>query len=49
LFDLFTAAGISPVGVMDTGGAVETHDGPDLRRTQIDARQPLAALLHEGG
>ena len=48
VFDLFTYAGISPVGVLITGGAVETHDGPIYgvpKLTLVRAR-PLA--LQEG-
>jgi hypothetical protein len=48
VFGLFTAAGISPVGVLITGGAVETHDGPIYGVPKLTLVSRLQALLHEG-
>jgi hypothetical protein len=48
VFDLFTSAGISPVGVLITGGAVETHDGPIYGVPKLTLVSRLQALLHEG-
>jgi len=48
VFDLFTCAGISPVGVLITGGAVETHDGPIYGVPKLTLVSRLQALLHEG-
>ena len=48
VFDLFTSAGISPVGVLITGGAVETHDGAIYGVPKLTLVSRLQALLHEG-
>src|SRR5882724_6119491 len=48
VFDLFTSAGISPVGVLITGGAVETHGGPIYGVPKLTLVSRLQALLHEG-
>jgi len=48
VFDLFTYAGISPVGVLITGGAVETHDGAIYGVPKLTLVSRLQALLHEG-
>jgi len=48
VFDLFTCAGISPVGVLITGGAVETHDGAIYGVPKLTLVSRLQALLHEG-
>jgi hypothetical protein len=48
VFDLFTSAGISPVSVLITGGAVETHDGPIYGVPKLTLVSRLQALLHEG-
>ena len=48
VFDLFTYAGISPVGVLITGGAVETRDGVICSVPKLTLVSRLQALLHEG-
>jgi len=48
IFDLFTYAGISPVGVLITGGAVETRCGMICGVPKLTLVSRLQALLHEG-
>jgi hypothetical protein len=48
VFDLFTYAGISPVGVLITGGAVETRYGAICGVPKLTLVSRLQALLHEG-
>src|SRR6266851_5993581 len=48
VFDLFTYAGIAQTGVLITGGAVETHDGPIYGVPKLTLVSRLQALLHEG-
>jgi hypothetical protein len=48
VFDLFTYAGISPVGVLITGGAVETGYGAICGVPKLLLVSRLQALLHQG-
>jgi len=48
VFDLFTYAGISPVGVLITGGADETRHGVICSVPKLTLVSRLQALLHEG-
>ncbi len=48
VFDLFTYAGISPVGVLITGGAVETRYGATCGVPKLTLVSRLQALLHQG-
>jgi hypothetical protein len=46
--DLFTAAGVSFLGVMITGGADESNEGKTWRVPKMTLVSTLQALLHEG-
>ena len=48
VFDLFTYAGISPVGVLITGGAVEARYGATCGVPKLTLVSRLQALLHQG-
>jgi hypothetical protein len=48
VFDLFTYAGISPTGVVITGGAVETGYGAICSVPKLTLVSRLQALLHQG-
>jgi hypothetical protein len=48
IFDLFRYSGISPVGVLITGGTAETRDGVIIGVPKINLVSRLTALLHEG-
>jgi hypothetical protein len=48
VFDLFTYAGISPTGVLITGGAVETGHGAICGVPKLTLVSRLQALLHQG-
>jgi hypothetical protein len=48
VFDMFTAAGLSPIGVLITGGATETHNGAIVGVPKLTLVSRLQALLHEG-
>src|SRR6516225_5959496 len=48
VFDMFTAAGLSPVGVLITGGTTETYDGTIVGVPKLALISRVQALLHEG-
>jgi len=48
IFDMFTYAGISPVGVSITAGTAETRDGAICCVPKLTLVSRLQALLHEG-
>ena len=48
IFDMFISSGISPIGVLITGGTAETHDGPICSVPKLTLVSRLQALLHEG-
>ena len=48
IFDMFTYAGISPLGVSITAGAAETRDGAVCSVPKLTLVSRLQALLHEG-
>jgi hypothetical protein len=48
VFDLFAYAGISPIGVLISGGTAESRDGPILSVPKLSLVSRLQALLHEG-
>jgi len=45
---MFTAAGLSPVGVLITGGTTETYDGTIVGVPKLALISRVQALLHEG-
>jgi hypothetical protein len=47
IFEMFTFAGISPVGVLITGGATEARDGSICMVPKLNLISRLQALLHE--
>ena len=48
IFDMFVCSGISPTGVLITGGTTETRDGPTCSVPKLTLVSRLQALLHEG-
>jgi hypothetical protein len=48
VFDMFTYAGISPLGVLITAGTAETRDGAICGVPKLMLVSRLQALLHEG-
>jgi hypothetical protein len=46
IFDMFISSGISPIGVLITGGTAETHDGPICSVPKLTLVSRLQALLH---
>jgi hypothetical protein len=48
IFDMFTYAGISPLGVLITAGTAETCDGRICAVPKLTLVSRLQALLHEG-
>jgi hypothetical protein len=48
IFDMFISSGISPIGVLITGGTAETHAGPICSVPKLTLVSRLQALLHEG-
>jgi hypothetical protein len=48
VFDMFVYSGISPLGVLITGGTVETSDGATRSVPKLTLVSRLQALLHEG-
>lgn len=48
VFDLFHFAGISPVGVLITGGTAPSQDGQILAVPKLSLISRLQALLHQG-
>jgi len=48
IFDMFVSSGISPTGVLITGGTAETRDGPTCSVPKLTLVSRLQALLHEG-
>ena len=48
VFDMFVYSGISPTGVLITGGTAETRDGPTCSVPKLTLVSRLQALLHEG-
>jgi len=48
IFEMFVYSGISPTGVVITGGTAETHDGPTCSVPRLTLVSRLQALLHEG-
>jgi hypothetical protein len=48
VFDMFVYAGISPLGVLITGGTAETSDGATRSVPKLTLVSRLQALLHEG-
>jgi hypothetical protein len=48
IFDMFTYAGISPLGVLITAGTAETYDGAICSVPKLTLVSRLQALLHEG-
>jgi hypothetical protein len=48
VFDLFHFAGISPIGVLITGGISSSQDGQILSVPKLSLISRLQALLHEG-
>ena len=48
IFDMFVCSGISPTGVLITGGTAETRDGPTCSVPKLTLVSRLQALLHEG-
>src|SRR6201989_2750881 len=43
VFDMFVYSGISPIGILITGGTAETCDGRILLRAKAHAGQPFAS------
>jgi hypothetical protein len=48
VFDMFRISGISPIGVLITGGATETHEGFIHGVPKLTLISRLQVLLHEG-
>jgi|SRR2546421_1506977 hypothetical protein len=48
VFDMFVCSGISPVGVLITGGTAETRDGTICSVPKLTLVSRLQALLHQG-
>ena len=48
VFDMFVYSGISPTGVLITGGTAETRDGMTCSVPKLTLVSRLQALLHEG-
>jgi hypothetical protein len=48
VFDMFLNSGISPTGLLITGGAVETRDGAIVGVPKLTLISRLQALLHQG-
>ena len=48
VFDMFVYSGISPTGVLITGGNAETSDGPTCSVPKLTLVSRLQALLHQG-
>ena len=48
VFDMFVYSGISPLGVLITGGTAETSDGAIRSVPKLTLVSRLQALLHEG-
>jgi hypothetical protein len=48
VFDMFVYSGISPTGVLITGGTAETRNGPACTVPKLTLVSRLQALLHEG-
>jgi hypothetical protein len=48
VFDMFVYSGISPTGILITGGTAETCDGPTCSVPKLTLVSRLQALLHEG-
>ena len=48
VFEMFTYSGISPLGVLITGGTAETRDGAICCVPKLTLVSRLQALLHEG-
>jgi hypothetical protein len=48
VFDMFVDAGISPTGVLITGGTAETRDGATCSVPKLTLVSRLQALLHQG-
>src|SRR5438874_7114199 len=48
VFDMFVHSGISPLGVLITGGTTETRDGAIRSVPKLTLVSRLQALLHEG-
>jgi hypothetical protein len=48
VFDMFVYSGISPTGVLITGGTAEARDGPTCSVPKLTLVSRLQALLHEG-
>jgi hypothetical protein len=48
IFEMFVCSGISPTGVVITGGTAETRDGPTCSVPKLTLVSRLQALLHEG-
>ena len=48
VFDMFVCSGISPIGVLISGGTAETRDGPTCSVPKLTLVSRLQALLHEG-
>ena len=48
VFEMFVYSGISPTGVVITGGTAETRDGPTCSVPKLTLVSRLQALLHEG-
>src|SRR6188472_4247262 len=48
VFDMFVYSGISPTGVLITGGTAETRDGLTCTVPKLTLVSRLQALLHEG-
>src|SRR5437764_15354755 len=48
VFDMFVYSGISPIGVLISGGTAETRDGPTCSVPKLTLVSRLQALLHEG-
>ena len=47
VFDMFVCSGISPIGVLISGGTAETHDGPTCSVPKLTLVSRLQTLLHE--
>jgi hypothetical protein len=48
IFDMFAAAGLSPTGILITGGTSETYSGAIIGVPKLALISRLQALLHEG-
>src|SRR5437763_13744778 len=48
VFDMFVCSGISPVGVLITGGTAETRAGAISSVPELTRVSPLRGLLHQG-